>query len=115
MASLDNAAAADRVIPCANQAFAPVKFTFTSSASALQTFRTKVANQNLPPLYISFKVTADCHIIFGDASTAAPDNTYPLFQAADGWQDFMIPAEVCCFRVKGDSGGGDIYIFASGH
>lgn len=112
MSAIDSAGATDRLRP--GSPGETVKFTFTSSASGAQTIRSAVAFQNLAPLWISIKVTADCHICFGGGGVGAPTNADALFQASDGWQDFMLLAGDTSFRVKGDSAGGDIYLWYSG-
>lgn len=102
--------AAERVAPSPGLSG---KFTFTSSASTFQTIRTATVGVKLSPVYVSIKTTADMHIVFGDANVGAPDNTFPLFQAGDGWQDFVLMPEMNGFRIKGDVGGGDFYWFVS--
>lgn len=114
----DIANAADRMRPGAPGT--GIKFTFTAAASAVQS----VPFHNPPPvggfavgqgaLYVSFKVTAACHVCFGDGAVGAPTNADPMFEPADGWQDFVLLPSDTAFRVKGDSVGGDIYMFASG-
>lgn len=110
---LDSASAADRVRPGADNPC--VKFTFTTGASAYQQIR--VPNPTLtdknPALYVSMKVTANCHVIFGDVNVRAAVVTDPLFEITDGWQDFMLMPGDTGFRVIGDTGG-DIYVFSSG-
>ena len=102
--------AAERVAPAAGSSG---KFTFTSSASAFQTIRTATVGVKLAPVYISVKVTADCHLVFGDSTVVNPDNSSPLFQSGDGWQDFVLMPEMNGFKVKGDAAGGDLYWFVS--
>lgn len=86
------------------------KFTFTSAASAAQTFRLAPA---LVPQFISIKTTADVHPAFGDASVADPTNSNALLQSGDSWQDFMLLPSDTSFKVKGDTAGGDIYLILS--
>jgi hypothetical protein len=86
------------------------KFTFTSAASAVQTFRLAPA---LVPQFISIKTTADVHPIFGDENVAAPTNSHALIQAGDSFQDFMLLPTDTSFRVKGDTTGGDLYMILS--
>lgn len=108
---LDSASAADRVRPGADNPC--TKFTFTTSASAFQTLRTAPPLEKNAPLYVSIKVTANCHIIFGPAALRAPTAADALFEPTDGWTDFMLMPDDTGFRVIGDAGG-DVYIFASG-
>lgn len=111
--SLDSASAADRVRPGSDTS--NLKFTFTTGASAYQQIRATPPSltDKTPALYISMKVTANCHVIFGDANVRAATAADPLFELTDGWQDFMLMPGDTGFRVIGDTGG-DIYIFASG-
>lgn len=111
--ALDTANAADRVRPGADNT--AIKFTFTTGASAFQQIRTPnpAFNYLNPPQYVSFKVTANCHLIFGDANVRAATVNDALFELTDGWQDFMLLPGDTGFRVIGDTGG-DIYIFLSG-
>lgn len=110
---LDSASAADRVRPGADNPC--VKFTFTTGASAFQTLRPAYVTltDKAPAVYVSVKVTANCHVIFGDANVRAATAADPLFEATDGWQDFMLLPGDTGFRVIGDTGG-DIYVFLSG-
>jgi hypothetical protein len=110
---LDSASAADRVRPGADNPC--VKFTFTTGASAFQAIRPTPAAlaDKAPALYVSVKVTANCHVIFGDASLRAATTGDALFEPTDGWQDFMLLPGDTGFRVIGDTGG-DLYVFASG-
>lgn len=108
---LDSASAADRVRPGADNPC--VKFTFTTGASAFQSLRAAPALDKAPALFVSIKVTANCHLIFGNAAMRAATAADPLFESTDGWQDFMLMPDDTGFRVIGDTGG-DIYIFASG-
>lgn len=87
------------------------KFTFTSSASAVQTFR--ASTPSLVPQFVSIKTTADVHIAFGDASVTDPTNANALIQPGDSWQDFMLLPLDTSFKVKGDTTGGDIYLILS--
>lgn len=109
---MDSAAAMDRLRPGAPGEV--IKFTFTAASSTAQAIRAAVAQQNLAPLYISLKVTADCHVVFGGAGVGAATTGDALFQASDGWQDMMLLAEDTSFRVIGDLGGGSLYIWKSG-
>jgi hypothetical protein len=86
------------------------KFTFTSSASAVQTFRLAPA---LVPQFISVKTTADVHPIFGDVNVVDPTNGNVLLQAGDSWQDFMLLPGDTSFKLKGDTAGGDFYMILS--
>lgn len=108
---LDSASAADRVRPGADNPC--VKFTFTTSASAYQALRTAPPQEKNPPKYVSIKVTANCHIIFGPEAVRAPTNADALFEPTDGWVDFMLMSDDTGFRVIGASAG-DVYIFFSG-
>lgn len=110
---LDSASAADRVRPGADNPC--VKFTFTTGASAYQALRPAYVSKTdkAPAVYVSVKVTANCHVIFGDANVRAATAADPLFEATDGWQDFMLLPGDTGFRVIGDTGG-DIYVFLSG-
>lgn len=110
---LDSASAADRVRPGADNPC--VKFTFTTGASEYQALRPgNTAPTDKPPaVYVSVKVTANCHVIFGDANVRAATAADPLFEQTDGWQDFMLMPGDTGFRVIGDTGG-DIYVFLSG-
>jgi hypothetical protein len=108
---LDSASAADRVRPGADNPC--VKFTFTTSASAFQSLRTKPSQEMNPPVYVSVKCTANCHIIFGAAAVRAPTTADALFEPTDGWTDWMLLSDDTGFRVIGASAG-DVYIFFSG-
>lgn len=108
---LDSASAADRVRPGADNPC--TKCTFTTSASAFQALRTAPPQEKNAPLYVSVKVTANCHIIFGPSSVRAPTTGDPLFEPTDGWSDFMLMPDDTGFRVIGASAG-DVYIFPSG-
>lgn len=110
---LDTANAADRVRPGADNT--AVKFTFTTGASAYQQLRVPnaVFTDTNPPQYVSVKVTANCHLIFGPANVRAATVNDALFEITDGWQDFMLMPGDTGFRVIGDTGG-DVYIFFSG-
>jgi hypothetical protein len=112
MPALDSGAAMDRLRP--GSPGEVIKFTFTSGSSAAQAIRAAVAFQSLAPLYISVKVTADCHIVFGGLLVGPASNADALFQAGDGWQDMLLLSDDVAFRVKGDVAGGDIYIWRSG-
>jgi hypothetical protein len=111
MAQLDNAAAADRIAPAEGKYG---KFDFTTSASTYQAIRTRTSNEVLPAVYISFKVTQDCQLIFGGTGMGTIDANCPLFQSGDGWQDFELTSEMQGFRIKGVSASGSIYWFISG-
>jgi hypothetical protein len=116
--SSDIANAANRIRP--GPPGTGLKFTFSAAASAAQAIPFHIT----PPvggfavgqgaLYVSFKVTEACHICFGGSAVGNPTNNDPLFEPADGWQDFVILPADTHFRVKGDSMGGDIYMFSSG-
>jgi len=108
---LDSASAADRVRPGADNPC--VKFTFTTSASVFQELRTAPPQEKNAPVYVSIKVTANCHIIFGPTGVRAPTTGDALFEPTDGWQDFMLMPDDTGFRVIGASAG-DVYIFFSG-
>jgi hypothetical protein len=108
---LDSASAADRVRPGADNT--AVKFGFTTSASTHQVLRTAPAQEKNPPAYVSIKVTANCHIIFGPSAVRAPTAADALFEPTDGWQDWMLMPDDTGFRVIGDTAG-DVYIFFSG-
>lgn len=86
------------------------KFTFTSAASLVQTFRLAPA---LVPQFVSIKTTADVHPIFGDANVVDPTNSNALLVAGDSWQDFMLLPSDTSFKLKGDTTGGDFYILLS--
>lgn len=100
-----------------------IKFTFTNADSGWQdvTFHKPAAvggfQTSQGAVYVSIKTTAAVHVAFGNsnASSAAVTNANaPLFEAADGWQDMVLTPDQTQFRVKGDSGGGDLYIWPSG-
>lgn len=112
-AGLDSASANDRLRP--GGPGESIKFTFTASASAYQEIRAKASNRQNTPLYVSIKCTVAAHIVFGNSAVGAPTNAEPLFEPADGWQDVMLLPSDTGFRVKGDTAGGDIYIWISGH
>jgi hypothetical protein len=86
------------------------KLTFTSAASAVQTFRLAPA---LNEQFVSIKTTADCHPIFGDVNVVDPTNGNALLQPGDSYQDFVLLAGDTSFKVKGDTAGGDFYIILS--
>lgn len=117
---MDIGIAAERVGPTVG---GTVKFTFTSADSGLQdiTFHSQAAVGGFAvpnaPLYVMIKTTADVHLLFGQAEelgSAVTNTNAPLFQAVDGWQDFLLMPNWNKFRVKGDSAGGDIYIQKAG-
>lgn len=111
---IDTKVAADRIRPGNDRS--PVKFTFTSAASAFQTIRATDANSpTLGPQYVSFRVTADAHVVFGASAalTTDPTNASPLFTSGDGYQDFTLDGRDQGFKIKGDTAGGDIYLFFS--
>lgn len=122
MAASDLASAADRMAPGIPGTC--IKFTFTSADSGWQdiTFHKPAADAagfqvGQGALYVSVKTTAAVHLSFGSSiasSTAVTNANAPLFEAADGWQDMILRPDQTQFRVKGDSGGGDIYIWLSG-
>lgn len=118
MSNSDIASALDRIAP--GIPGSGIKFTFTAAASAEQSipFHAPAASGgfavNQPPVYISIKVTAACHLCFGMEGLGAPTNADPLYEPADSWQDMILLANMRVFRVKGDSVGGDIYIYQSG-
>jgi hypothetical protein len=118
MSNSDIASALDRYAP--GNVGSCIKFTFTNAASAVQTLTFHSTAPvggfavNQPPVYISIKVTVACHVCFGDANVGAPTNADTLFEPSDSWQDMILPASATSFRVKGDSAGGDIYIWPSG-
>lgn len=103
-----------------------VKFTFTNADSTVQA----IGFHNPPAvtgfqmiksgaLYVCMKVTADVHVMFGSAEELAAlgaitNANAPLFQAADGLQDFMLMPGWNSFRCKGDIAGGDLYLFPAG-
>lgn len=111
--SFDSAAAADRVRPGAPGE--TIKFTFTSTASAYQSIRAPVTHEQKVPKYISIKCTVACHVVFGGVDVGAPTNGDALFEPTDGWQDVMLLSTDTGFRVKGDTTGGDFYVWFSGH
>jgi hypothetical protein len=92
-----------------------IKFTFTNVASAEQILRFPPTNGwPLSEQYISIKVTADCHVVFGPAGGVTdPTNADALFQPGDSWQDFQLNNTDASFKVKGDVAGGDIYMILS--
>lgn len=117
--------AAERLAP--NVASGPIiKYTFTNADSGLQalTFHDPAAVggfRTVPSggLYVCFKTTADVHIMCGSleeltAFGAVTNSNAPMFQAADGIQDFLLMPGWNRFRVKGDSAGGDLYLWPSG-
>lgn len=108
---LDTASAADRYSP--GGPGSTVKFTYTTSASAYQALRAAVTGSKNPPVFMSIKVTSNCHLVFGDANVGAPTTGDALFEQTDGWQDFILKPEHTGFRVIGATGG-DVYIFFSG-
>lgn len=84
-----------------------VKFTFTSSASAVQVLRT-VGIGTIQ--FIEVKTTAAVHLCVGDSTVGAPTNAEWLIEPGDSAQPFYLKTSDTHFRVKGDSAGGDIYI-----
>jgi hypothetical protein len=108
---LDTASAADRYSP--GGPGSTVKFTYTTSSSAFQQLRVADSREKNPPIYMSVKVTANCHIVFGDANVAPATAGDALFEPTDGWQDFILRAGHTGFRVIGDTAG-SVYIFFSG-
>lgn len=116
----DQGNAAERMAPGAPGT--TIKFTFTNASSVLQAIRAAVTGGNISiALYISVKiVTADgtgAHMCFGDVTTLAGNvtNADALFHPADGWQDMMLLPSQNSFKIKGDTVGGDVYIWFSGH
>lgn len=119
----DRAGAMDRMAPT----MAMLKFTFTNADSGIQaiTFHdpanipVALPNFKTPTgaLYVTIKVTAALHIAFGaseELGTAVTNSNAILIEPADGMQDFELAPGWDSFRCKGDSAGGDIYIFPSG-
>lgn len=123
MADLGNAA--ERLFPNVASG-AIIKFTFTNADSGLQvlTFHNPAAVGGFNMiqsggLYVTVKTTADVHILAGTLEEltqfgAITNANAPLFQAADGMQDFLLMPGWNRFRCKGDAAGGDLYIFPSG-
>lgn len=114
----DIAHALDRIAPTPGGA---VKLGFTVAASVATAIPFHVTTPlggfatAQGALYISIRVTAPCHIVFGDLSVADPTNSDALFDVGDGYQDFVLTPSMTHFKVKGDTGNGDVYIIKSGH
>lgn len=92
-----------------------IKFTFLSTVSAEQIFRYSAlggkGGNSLPPIYVSIKVTAAAHILFGPSGDIIdPTNSAALYEPADSWQDYQLNAGDSAFKIKGDSAGGDLYL-----
>lgn len=122
MASSDLASAADRMAPGVPGTC--IKFTFTAADSGWQDIpahkpAADAGGFQVPQgaLYISIKTTAAVHVAFGNSgasSTAVTNANAPLFESSDGWQDMILRPDQTQYRVKGDVGGGDLYIWFSG-
>lgn len=95
-----------------------IKFTFLSTVSAEQIFRFSPlggkGGSGLPPIFVSIKVTAAAHILFGPSGDIVdPTNSAALYEPADSWQDYQLNAGDSAFKIKGDSAGGDLYLLLS--
>lgn len=104
----DSAAVADRVRPGEG---GTTHLAFTTAASAFQKLRDVVPN--MQARYVSFRVTANAHIIFGDDTLGAPTATDMLFTPEDGIQDWMLVPSDTGFRIIGDADGEIFIIFSS--
>ena len=107
----DTASAADRYSP--GGPGSTVKVAYTTSSTAYQALRAVDTREKNPPIYMSIKVTSNCHIVFGDDNVGAATAGDALFEPTDGWQDFILRAGHTGFRVIGDTAG-SVYIFFSG-
>lgn len=87
------------------------KFTFAVTASLFQQIR----NPGGVPQYVSLKTTADVHVAFGanNADVVDPTIGNALMQPGDSWQDWALLPTDTGFKVKGDTGAGDIYLVLS--
>lgn len=81
-------------------------FAFTTANSNAQQFRDPPATNvlGLPPVYVTLKTDQDVAIVFGftAAGTANPAATPGfILQAADSWQDFILPSGIAFFKCRG--------------